>query len=536
MMEEAGIPLSRWADGVLEAKENVEQSDTLKAVFFWGHAPNSQTRGPDLKKAFEKLDMLVVVDPHPTVSAVLHDRTDGVYLLPAATQYETTGSVTASNRSLQWREKVFGPFFEAKADHEIMYLLAKKLGFEKEMFKNIKVEKNEPVRRGHHPRVQQGHVDDRLHRPEPRAAQAAHGQPAHLRQGDAEGQRRPVRRRLLRLAVALLGHAPTIEASRHAQPLRHLQARRRRRPQLPRQLGADGQGAGQRQVVEERSVADSLLAVDSYPVGRRDQGRPPAGVDGHAAEDGMGQGPHARGARRHQQDRRRQARERDVDRRHVGRHPARGDQARHRAVRQRQGALRRLELPRRRAAASRAALHRAPRPAAEVCDPHRIASSTACRCCSRRSRSQGRLQGVSDRPHLGPSGRVRGRRRGAALQPVARRAAAEHVRRDQPRRRQQSRHQGRPAGVGGGPREGQGQGHGDGDGAGRQGRRLHAVPLRRPLPGQGPADRNILQAPTPSCSASRPTRPRPTGTTSSPRCRKPRPRSARFGGPEPWRA
>ena len=144
MMEEAGIPLSRWADGVLEAKENVAQSDTLKAVFFWGHAPNSQTRGPDLKKAFEKLDMLVVIDPHPTVSAVLHDRTDGVYLLPAATQYETTGSVTASNRSLQWREKVFGPFFEAKEDHEIMYLLAKKLGFEKEMFKNIKVEKNVP--------------------------------------------------------------------------------------------------------------------------------------------------------------------------------------------------------------------------------------------------------------------------------------------------------------------------------------------------------------------------------------------------------
>ena len=52
--------------------------------------------------------------------------------------------MTASNRSLQWREKVFGPFFEAKTDHEIMYLFAKKFGFEKEMFKNIKVENNEP--------------------------------------------------------------------------------------------------------------------------------------------------------------------------------------------------------------------------------------------------------------------------------------------------------------------------------------------------------------------------------------------------------
>jgi formate dehydrogenase major subunit len=145
LMEAPGIPLSRWADGVLEDKKNIEQPDNLKAVFFWGHAPNSQTRGPDMKKAFDKLDLLVVVDPYPTVSAVMHDRTDNTYLLPAATQYETVGSVTASNRSLQWREKVFGPFFEARTDHEIMYLFAKKLGFDKEMFKHIKVEKNEPV-------------------------------------------------------------------------------------------------------------------------------------------------------------------------------------------------------------------------------------------------------------------------------------------------------------------------------------------------------------------------------------------------------
>ncbi|MCB1505518.1 MAG: formate dehydrogenase subunit alpha [Hyphomicrobiaceae bacterium] len=145
MMEQAGIPVSRWFDGVLEDKANLGQPDNTKAMVFWGHAPNSQTRGPDMKKAMEKLDLLVVIDPYPTVSAVMHDRTDGVYLLPAATQFETYGSVTASNRSLQWREKVFEPLFEAKVDHEIMYLLAKKFGFEKEMFKNIKVsDKNEP--------------------------------------------------------------------------------------------------------------------------------------------------------------------------------------------------------------------------------------------------------------------------------------------------------------------------------------------------------------------------------------------------------
>ena len=145
LMESKGIPVSRWVDGVLEAKDNMDQPDNLRAMVFWGHAPNSQSRGLDMKKAFEKLDLLVVVDPYPTASAVMHDRTDGVYLLPAATQFETYGSVTASNRSLQWRDKIFDPLFDSKTDHEIMYLLAQKFGFADEMFKNIEVKENEPV-------------------------------------------------------------------------------------------------------------------------------------------------------------------------------------------------------------------------------------------------------------------------------------------------------------------------------------------------------------------------------------------------------
>ncbi|MBE9557350.1 MAG: formate dehydrogenase subunit alpha, partial [Proteobacteria bacterium] len=144
LMESAGIPVSRWIDGVLEDKANMDQPDNVRAMVFDGHAPNSQTRLAEMKVAMEKLDLMVVIDPYPTVSAVLHDRTDGVYLLPAATQFETYGSVTASNRSLQWREKVFEPKFDSKTDHEILYLLAQKLGFADEMFKNIKVENNEP--------------------------------------------------------------------------------------------------------------------------------------------------------------------------------------------------------------------------------------------------------------------------------------------------------------------------------------------------------------------------------------------------------
>ncbi len=145
LMESKGIPVSRWIDGVLEDKDNIDQPDNLRAMIFWGHAPNSQTRGVEMKKAMEKLDLLVVIDPFPTATAVMHDRTDGTYLLPAATPFETYGSVTASNRSLQWREKVVDPIFESKTDQEIMYLFAKKLGYADQMFKNIKVDGTEPL-------------------------------------------------------------------------------------------------------------------------------------------------------------------------------------------------------------------------------------------------------------------------------------------------------------------------------------------------------------------------------------------------------
>jgi formate dehydrogenase major subunit len=98
-----------------------------------------------MKKAMEKLELLVVVDPYPTASAIMHDRKEGVYLLPAATQLETYGSVTASNRSIQWRDKVIEPLFESLPDHTIMYKLAKKLGIADQLCKNMKVTNDEPL-------------------------------------------------------------------------------------------------------------------------------------------------------------------------------------------------------------------------------------------------------------------------------------------------------------------------------------------------------------------------------------------------------
>jgi formate dehydrogenase major subunit len=144
-MNYKGIPVSRWIDGVLEDKDNIGQKDNVRAMFYWGHAVNSQTRGPEMKKAMEKMDLMVIVDPHPTHAAVMNDRKNGIYLLPASTQFETYGSVTASNRSLQWREKVIEPVWESLPDQTIMYKLAKKLGFSDQLFKHIQVNNDEPL-------------------------------------------------------------------------------------------------------------------------------------------------------------------------------------------------------------------------------------------------------------------------------------------------------------------------------------------------------------------------------------------------------
>ena len=145
IMSAKGIPVSRWFDGVIEDPAQIEQPNPIQGMVFWGHAPNSQTRLPDMKRALEQLDTLVVIDPYPTMTAVMQDRSDGVYLLPAATQFETYGSVTASNRSIQWREKVVDPLFEARPDQDVIYLLAHKFGFAEQMFKNIEVENEAPV-------------------------------------------------------------------------------------------------------------------------------------------------------------------------------------------------------------------------------------------------------------------------------------------------------------------------------------------------------------------------------------------------------
>ena len=140
LMESPGITSTRWFDATLLPKDEVSQPSDVQAMFIMGHGVNTITRMPEAKRGIEKLELLVVCDPYPTAWSVLSERKNGIYLLPACTSFEMDGSRTASNRSLQWGEKIVDPVFESKNDYDTMYMLARKLGFADRMFKKIKVE------------------------------------------------------------------------------------------------------------------------------------------------------------------------------------------------------------------------------------------------------------------------------------------------------------------------------------------------------------------------------------------------------------
>lgn len=134
-MNVSGIPSTRWFDAALLPADDVDQADGIKAMVVFGHGANTIPRMKSAQDGMHALDLLVVADPHPTNFASLHSRGDNTYLLPICTNFETAGSRTASNRSVQWGEKVVDPIFESDTDYAVMYRLAERLGFANEMFK-----------------------------------------------------------------------------------------------------------------------------------------------------------------------------------------------------------------------------------------------------------------------------------------------------------------------------------------------------------------------------------------------------------------
>jgi len=135
-MTKKGFTLARWYDGVLET-EKIHQYTPIKAMIQWGCGANSNSRFHKVKEAYDKLDLLVVIDPFPTIAAAACD-TDNIYLLPSASQYETSGSVTSTSRQIQWRDKVVDPVHNSRDDYQIMEMFVKKFGFADQFYKNIK--------------------------------------------------------------------------------------------------------------------------------------------------------------------------------------------------------------------------------------------------------------------------------------------------------------------------------------------------------------------------------------------------------------
>jgi formate dehydrogenase major subunit len=140
-MNGKGFTLARWYEGVIK-EDPIHSSSPIKALWLQGNGVTSISRTASVQKALDKLDLIVVAEPFANEAAVITNKKDGVYILPTATQFENEGTVTATNRSAQWRSKVVDPMYESKTDQDIMFTFAKKFGFYNEFVAGMKLRAN----------------------------------------------------------------------------------------------------------------------------------------------------------------------------------------------------------------------------------------------------------------------------------------------------------------------------------------------------------------------------------------------------------
>ena len=138
MMHKKGYSLSTWRFGVLDEENIVNNAGTkLRALVCIGNGLSTVTLTDKTKEALDKLDLVVFIDPYVNDAAAITDRKDNLFVLPAASQMESEGSVAATNRAYQWRYKVMKPMFECREDHDILFDLAKRLGFYEEYTRSL---------------------------------------------------------------------------------------------------------------------------------------------------------------------------------------------------------------------------------------------------------------------------------------------------------------------------------------------------------------------------------------------------------------
>jgi formate dehydrogenase major subunit len=133
MMEKPGFSLSLWIHGVNEKENEANNGGApLKALVCIGNGISTITQTHKVKEALDNLDLVVFIDPYVNDAAVITTRSNNLFLLPAASQVETEGTVVNTARTAQWRYKVVDPLYEARTDHDILFDFAKRMGFYKE--------------------------------------------------------------------------------------------------------------------------------------------------------------------------------------------------------------------------------------------------------------------------------------------------------------------------------------------------------------------------------------------------------------------
>ena len=138
MMTKKGYALSTWRFGVLDEQNiNNNSGSKIRALVVVGNGISTTSMADKTKEALDKLDLVVFIDPYVNDAAALTDRKDNLFILPAASQMETEGSVAATNRSYQWRYQVIKPMFECREDHEILFDFAKRFGFYEEFVRAL---------------------------------------------------------------------------------------------------------------------------------------------------------------------------------------------------------------------------------------------------------------------------------------------------------------------------------------------------------------------------------------------------------------
>lgn len=138
MMEAGGFAHSTWKFGVLNP-ENAENNGgtMLRALVVIGTGMTTVNLLDLQRQAMNKLELVVFIDPYVNDLAIYCEKDNNLYLLPAASQMETSGSLAATNRSYQWRSKVMEPMYECRTDHEILFDFAKRMGFLEEFQRSL---------------------------------------------------------------------------------------------------------------------------------------------------------------------------------------------------------------------------------------------------------------------------------------------------------------------------------------------------------------------------------------------------------------